>query len=94
MSDSESDPLRVSVRVLAMRDVLARLLAYEAERLADPAPMFEEISHAAAAKLRAGAAREPDANDPAIVAFQEMLQREVDELIGMARRLAEEGRSR
>jgi hypothetical protein len=50
--------------------------------------MFEKISNATDAKARAAIEDEPP-DDPTAMEFQEMVQREVDSLIGLARRIAE-----
>jgi hypothetical protein len=86
MSSSDNERLlhEVSVRALALRDVLAHLLAHESKKLADPTIMYEKISNAVGTKAKGATETEP-LNDPTAIAFQEMIQREVDEIVGMAR---------
>jgi hypothetical protein len=80
---------RLTVRILAIRDVVGRLVAYESRRHADPRLFFEEISQATAERIQMATGAEPD--DVNILEFQEMLQREVDSIVGMGQRIATAG---
>jgi hypothetical protein len=80
---------RLTVRILAIRDVVGRLVAYEASRHADPRLFFEEVSQATTERILMATGAEPD--DANVLEFQEMLQREVDSIVGMAQRIARAG---
>jgi len=84
MSDEQSRT--TSARLLAMRDVIIRLLAYEARRHPDPRRLFDEFSTATTDKLQEATGSEP--TDETIILFQEMVQKEVDRIVGAARRIA------
>lgn len=83
---------RLTVRILAIRDVVGRLVAYEARRQSDPRLFYEEISQATGKQLEIATGAEPD--DPTVVEFQEALQREVDSIVAMAQRVAAEERAK
>jgi hypothetical protein len=76
----------VTARILAMRDVIIRLLAYEARRHPDQRRLFDEFSSATADKLQEATGTEPI--DETVILFQEMVQKEVDRIVGAARRIA------
>jgi len=82
--DAEKQAYRESMALgLAMRTVLVRLVALEARRHPDQRQFFEELSAAATADiLRVTGA---ETADPTALAFQEMVQRDMDELLGEAR---------
>ena len=84
MSDEEGRVL--SARILAIRDVIIRLLAYEARRHPDQRRLFDEFSTATEEKLQEATGSEPI--DETVILFQEMVQKEVDRIVGAARRIA------
>ncbi len=90
MAESEDMLQELGVRVLAMRDLLTRLLAYEAKRHPDQNLWFEEISNTTAAKSRE-VTKSDSLDDKTSITFQENIQSEMDNMIGAARRILENG---
>lgn len=78
----------VTARILAMRDVIIRLLAYEARRHPDQRRLFEEFSTATADKIQE--VTESESPNEEIMLFQELVQRETDKIVGAALRIAME----
>lgn len=87
-NDNPNDLDILAARFLGMLDVTSRLLAYEARRHPDPSQFFLEFSDATAARIRRATTAEPI--NPIVIGFQEIVQNEVDRLIGNARALLEE----
>jgi hypothetical protein len=75
-------------RTLATRDVVARLVAYEAARWPDPTKMYEDFSDATAQHLHEVTAGRP--LSPGSIALQEAIQKEVDWIVAVARRMGDE----
>jgi hypothetical protein len=71
---------------LVMRDVLARLLAYEALRHPDQRKFFEDFSVTTANRIKI--AGEGATTDATIMSFQETLQLAIDDLLSSARGIA------
>jgi hypothetical protein len=86
--NSNEQMREIMANVMVMLDVAARLLAYEARRHPDQRRFFEEFSAGTDARLRATLPKEVHAMDPTTIAFQEMTQRTMDNLLGRARRIA------
>jgi hypothetical protein len=80
---------RLTVRILAIRDIVSRLVAYESRRHANPRLFFEEISQSTERRIQTATGAEPD--DPTVFEFQESLQREVDSIVGEAQQIATAG---
>jgi hypothetical protein len=82
--DEEEQAKRETMALAAaMRGVLVRLLVYEARRHPDQRKFFEELSAGATADILR--ATDGETMDPTTLAFQEMVQRETDEMLGQAR---------
>jgi hypothetical protein len=74
-------------RVLAMRDVVARLLAYEAERAPDKTEFLREISDATDERIHR--VTKAQSVDQETLALQEKIRREIDWLVAAARKMTE-----
>ena len=70
-------------RVLAIRDVVARLVAYEAKRWPDPAKLLQDFSEAT--EIRIHHVTGGRDISPQTLALQEAIRREVDWIVGAAR---------
>jgi hypothetical protein len=81
---SSYDPAVLSARISAIADVLSRLLAYEARRQDHPEAFLSDISRAMETQLQKAVENEPLDRDA--MTIQEVMQNEVDELVGIARR--------
>lgn len=86
MNSDEQARREIMASIMVIQDVVARLLAYEAKRHPDQRQFFEEFSAGTDARLRATTAE--IASNPTAIAFQEMVQRTMDNLCGRARRIA------
>lgn len=71
---------------LVIRDVVARLLAYEAKRHPDRRKFFEDFSVATANRIRI--AGEGATTDATTMSFQETLQSAIDDILSSARAIA------
>jgi hypothetical protein len=73
----------LTARVLAIRDVVARLLAYEAKRWPDPLKLLEDFSEATDSRIHAVTG---DRNLSAgAMALQETIRKETDWIVALAR---------
>jgi hypothetical protein len=73
----------VTARILAVRDVVARLLAYEAARWPDPFRILEDFSSATDMHIHQFA--EPGQVDDSELRFQEEIRMQVDWIVSAAR---------
>jgi hypothetical protein len=79
----------LAYRVLAQRDVVARLLAYETARWPNQTQLLEDFSSAPLKRLRTlDKGREPSAS---AIWGEEIMQREIDWIVAAARMMAAEG---
>jgi hypothetical protein len=76
----------LTARVLAIRDVVARLLAYESARWEEPALLFNDISDTTAKRIYDLMGKRN--LTPATIALQEFIQKEVDFVVTMAQKMA------
>lgn len=76
-------------QILAIRDVVARLVAYEAYRAPDPEGIYQDVSHASDYRIdRLGAGRDLSQDD---LKFQEEWRRTVDWIVAAARKMEQGG---
>ena len=81
----------LSARVLAIRDVVAQLVAFEALRSPNSKDVYQEIADGTAKSIYAQDVRyrrEGREAAPEAVAFQEEIQKQVDWIVEAARRIA------
>lgn len=80
---------QLSGQILGLRDVVARLVAYQAARSSDKEALFQEISEATNYRIH-GIQK---GRDPTLDAlrFQEEWQRTVDWIVAAARKMGEGG---
>ncbi len=85
MKDNKArlDIQSLNARVLAIRDVVARLVAYESARWPDPDEVLNNFADARIERHAKMNAEKPPS--PAVIAFQEEIQREIDWIMASAR---------
>ncbi len=91
MSDAilREEFLKLSVQVQALRDVVARLLAYEVARSPNPAKVCADFSDSADSRIHEMTKRgEPTLP---VLAIQELFRDEVDWIVDAARTMAAGG---
>ena len=74
----------LNARVIALRDVVVRLVAYEAWRRDDPEPLFQAISGATERRIHRASAERP----PLPEGMHEEVQKTVDLIVRAARPIA------
>jgi hypothetical protein len=77
----------LTARVLAIREVVARLVAYESLRWPDPTKILENFSDATAEHIYNISRDRP--TNVGMIAFQEKVQKEVDWIVAAARKMGE-----
>ena len=78
--------LELQARSLAIRDVVTRLLAYESTKWDDPPVLFNDISETTAKRIYDLLGKRSSSSRT--ILFQELLQKEVDMIVTMAREMA------
>ena len=83
MEDTEARAIikTLTLRVLAMRDVVARLLAYEARRHGDPAELLRDFSEATESRIAQVSSRKPS------LASEEGIRKEIDWIVAAAQKM-------
>jgi hypothetical protein len=79
-TDARDQLALLSARVLAIRDVVARLVAYEANRWPDPNKLLRDFSEAVDARLHSL----PPNDDNSMMTLHETIRREVDWIVEAA----------
>jgi hypothetical protein len=88
MSDEESPMLReVATTVTVLRDIVIQLLVYEAKRHSDQRVFFEGFAKTTTRKIEKSPEGDPPP-DATILAFQEGVFAELDDILGTARSIA------
>jgi hypothetical protein len=83
------DLSRLTARVFGLRDVVIRLLAYEARRRDDPEALFQAVAGATEWRIhQTTAGRSPTEGT---LEMQEEVQTTVDQIVAAARKVAAEG---
>lgn len=75
----------LTARVLGIRDVVIRLLAYEASRRDDAGPLFQAVAGATERRIHETTAGRPLTKGA--IEMQEEVQRTVDSIVGAARKI-------
>jgi len=78
----------LSAKFLSLRDIVARLVAYEATRAPDPAARLNEFSESATAHIFDTEKRMGEVPDLFAMKMSAVIQEEVDWVVEAARRLA------